>query len=78
MLACLSNVFSSHQPATLDMLQTKLVRVKDGSTLNKDLFVTVVNEKRLFQNFVSDVARFMRSSLKLSNHNCSNVTQNCY
>ena len=51
--------FSRHQPAALDMLQNKLVRVKDGSrnpsTLKKDLFATVVNEKRLFQNFVSDI-----------------------
>ena len=49
----------------------------------KRLFPTEVNEK--LKNVYSglktlfvDVSRFLGFSLKFSNHNCWNVTQNCY
>ena len=78
-LACLVIFFSRHQSATLDIYKTNSSQPKDKSrnlaTLKKDLFATVVNEKlkivhSSLETLISDVARFLGPSLKLSNHNC--------
>ena len=65
---------------TLDMLEKKLVTVQRRI---KGLFAIVVNIKlkdihSCFKPLISDVGKFLGPSLKLSNHNCWNVTQNCY
>ena len=71
---------------TLDMLEKNLVtvqrRIREPWHI-KGLFSIVVNIKLKgihsgFKPLISDVGKFLGPSLKLSNHNCWNVTQNYY